>query len=220
MAEDTPLSAEVRERAGKGAARAIRRTGRVPAIIYGERKDPVMISLDPIELHKQLHGRGFFSHIFAIQAGGEKHRVLARDVQFHPVNDRPMHVDFLRFGANTLLHVDVEVAFLNEANCPGLRRGGVLNVVRHTVELVCKADRIPEQLVVDLSGLDIGDGVHISHIQLPDGVKPAITDRDFTIATIAPPTVATAEGEEGGPESAPAEAAEAKGEGEEAKGEE
>ena len=215
MAEDTPLRAEVRERAGKGAARATRRAGRVPAIIYGDRQDPMMISLHPIELTKQLHSHGFFSHIFAIETNGEKHRVLARDVQYHPVTDRPLHVDFLRFGANTVLNVDVEVSFENEEDCPGLRRGGVLNIVRHTVELVCKADKIPERLFVDLSGLEVGDSVHISHIKLPDGVRPAITDRDFTVATIAAPTVATAEEEaEDTAGAADGEAAEAESDGE------
>jgi large subunit ribosomal protein L25 len=215
MAEDTPLRAEVRERAGKGAARATRRAGRVPAIIYGDRQDPMMISLNPIELTKQLHSHGFFSHIFAIETNGEKHRVLARDVQYHPVTDRPLHVDFLRFGANTVLNVDVEVSFENEEECPGLRRGGVLNIVRHTVELVCKADKIPERLFVDLSGLEVGDSVHISHIKLPDGVRPAITDRDFTVATIAAPIVATAEEEaEDTASAADREAAVAKSDGE------
>ena len=222
MAQAATMSVELRGRAGKGAARATRRAGRVPAIIYGNQQDPVMISLNPVELTKQLHSHGFFSHIFAIEANGEKHRVLARDVQFHPVNDRPMHVDFLRFGANTLLNIDVEVSFQNEEDCPGLRQGGVLNTVRHTVELICKADKIPEQLFVDLSGLEIGASVHISHIKLPDGVKPAITDRDFTIATIAAPTVATAAEvaeETMGTQTQQAEVAKSDGGGEKEKGE-
>ncbi len=195
MAEAITIAAQPRERAGKGAARATRRAGKVPAIIYGNSIDPEMISLDPLELNRELHRTGFFSRIFEVDIAGKKERVLARDVQFHPVTDRPIHVDFLRFGANTRLHVDVSVVFINEDKCPGLKRGGVLNIVRHTVELICKADSIPESLVADLDGLDIGDGIHISHITLPDGVAPAIKDRDFTIATIAAPTVATAEDE-------------------------
>ena len=195
MAEAITIAAQPRERAGKGAARATRRAGKVPAIIYGNSIDPEMISLDPLELNRELHRTGFFSRIFEVDIAGKKERVLARDVQFHPVTDRPIHVDFLRFGAKTRLHVDVSVVFINEDKCPGLKRGGVLNIVRHTVELICKADSIPESLVADLDGLDIGDGIHISHITLPDGVAPAIKDRDFTIATIAAPTVATAEDE-------------------------
>ena len=195
MAEAITIAAQPRERAGKGAARATRRAGKVPAVIYGNNIDPEMISLDPLELNRELHRTGFFSRIFEVDIAGKKERVLARDVQFHPVTDRPLHVDFLRFGANTRLHVDVSVVFENEDKSPGLKKGGVLNIVRHTVELVCKADSIPEQLIANLDGLDIGDGIHISHIKLPEGVTPAITDRDFTIATIAAPTVAVAEDE-------------------------
>lgn len=195
MAEAIAIAAQPRERAGKGAARATRRAGKVPAVIYGNNIDPEMISLDPLELNRELHRTGFFSRIFEVDVAGKKVRVLARDVQFHPVSDRPLHVDFMRFGANTRLHVDVNVVFVNEDKCPGLKRGGVLNIVRHTVELVCKADSIPESLVANLEGLDIGDGIHISHISLPEGVRPAIADRDFTVATIAAPTVAVAEDE-------------------------
>lgn len=195
MAEAVTIAAQPRERAGKGAARATRRAGKVPAVIYGNNIDPEMISLDPLELRRELHRTGFFSRIFEVDVAGKKERVLARDVQFHPVTDRPMHVDFLRFGANTQLHVDVEVVFEGEDKSPGLKKGGVLNIVRHTVELICKADSIPEKLVASLEGLEIGDGIHISHIALPAGVKPAITDRDFTIATIAAPTIAVAEDE-------------------------
>lgn len=206
MADFTAMSAELRERAGKGAARATRRAGRVPAVIYGNKQDPLMISLDPIELMKLLRGPGFFSHAFEISvAGGKKEKVLARDLQLDPVTDRPLHVDFMRFSASTRVNVEVVVHFQNEEQSPGLKVGGVLNVVRHAVELSCPADGIPESLTVDLTGLEMGDSVHISDITLPENVSPTITDRDFTIATIAAPTVVKDEAEE----AAEAEAAEA-----------
>ena len=197
MADIVQFSAQSRDQAGKGAARAARRAGRVPGIIYGKNMDPKMISVDPLELDQQIRKAGFSARVYEIDLGGEKLRVLARDVQLHPVTDRPIHVDFLRFGAETRLNTDVPVVFENQDASPGLRRGGVLNIVRHTVELICQADRIPPAITVDLSGLDIGDSVHISDVVLPDGAAPAITDRDFTIATIAAPTVVEEEVEEG-----------------------
>ncbi len=203
MANVTTFSAELRERAGKGAARATRRGGRVPAVIYGDKQKSVMISLDPGDLMQQLRGPGFFSHVFEISVNGDKHRVLARDLQLHPVSERPLHVDFMRFGADTKVNVDVQVIFENEEESPGLKRGGVLNVVRHAIEFVCPADRIPESITVDLTGLEIGDSVHISDISLPDDAEPTISDRDFTVATIAAPSVLKT------PEEEAAEAAEA-----------
>jgi len=202
MAQAATMSVELRERAGKGAARATRRAGRVPAVIYGNKQDPVMISLEPVELMMQLKGPGFFSRVYELEADGKKHRVLPRDLQLHPVTDRPLHVDFMRFSAKTRLNIEVTVVFENEEECPGLKQGGVLNIVRHTIELLCSPDSIPESLSVDLSGLDVGDSVHISAIKLPDDVDLTITDRDFTIATIAAPTiniepVEEEEGEEG-----------------------
>lgn len=148
-----------------------------------------MISLDPVELKKQFRGGTFFSHVYEIEVGGEKAQVLARDLQLHPVTDEPIHVDFMRFSPRTKLSFDIPVHFENEETCPGLRAGGVLNVVRHTVELLCSPLSIPEFLTADLAGLEVGDGIHISNITLPEGVTPTITDRDFTIATIAAPTV-------------------------------
>jgi len=189
MVEFTPIAAELRERAGKGAARSTRREGRVPAVIYGNKQEPVMISLDPVELKKQFRGGTFFSHVYEIEVGGEKAQVLARDLQLHPVTDEPIHVDFMRFSPRTKLSFDIPVHFDNEEASPGLKEGGVLNVVRHTVELLCSPLNIPEYLTVDLTGLEVGDGIHISNITLPEGVEPTITDRDFTIATIAAPTV-------------------------------
>ena len=189
MAQSATMNVEIRDRAGKGAARAIRRAGRVPAVIYGNKIAPIMISLDPVELMKQIRGPGFFSRVFELDAGGNKNRVLPRDLQLDPVTDQPLHVDFMRFSSKTRLKVEVTVIFENEDACPGLRVGGVLNVVRHAVELLCSPDNIPESLVVDLSGLEVGDSVHISSIQLPDDVELTIKDRDFTVATIAAPTV-------------------------------
>lgn len=215
MAQTHPLTAELREGAGKGAARATRRAGRVPGVIYGNKQEPVLISLDPVALTKEIHKPGFFAHVYEITVGGETYKVLARDLQTHPINDMPIHVDFMRFSAKTRLAVEVVVEFINEEKCPGIREGGVLNVVRHEVELRCSPDNIPESLTADLEGLDIGDSIHISAITLPEGVEPTITDRDFTIATIAAPTVYTeSEDEEG------AEGAEASGADEEEGGDE
>lgn len=193
MSEIVVLEAEVRDRAGKGAARATRRAGRIPAVLYGDKKEPVMLSLDPKLFGRQLNRPGFFSHLFDLNIDGTKHRALPRDVQLHPVTDEPLHVDFVRVTAHTKTHVNVPVHFENHAASPGLKRGGVLNVVRHDIELVVAADSIPERIDVDLTGLDIGDSVHISAIKLPAGAHPAIADRDFTIATIAAPTVKSAE---------------------------
>lgn len=188
MVQVVQMPAERRERAGKGAARAVRRVGRVPAVVYGDNKPPFNISLDPRDVARELGRPGFRSRVFELKLDGESMRALARDVQVDPVSDRPLHVDFMRFGPNAELRVEVRVEFINEGKSPGLKVGGVLNVVRHDVELVCKADKIPEVLTVDLDGLKIGDSVHISHIKLPEGVRPAIRDRDFTVATIAAPT--------------------------------
>ena len=200
MADVHSLAAELKERAGKGAARAVRRGGRVPAVIYGAKKDPVMISLDPRDVSREVNSGGFFATLFDIQVGKGKERVLPRDLQLHPVTDQPLHIDFLRVSAATEVTVEVPCVFINEEESPGLKRGGVLNVVRYEVEVVCRADAIPQQIAIDLTGLEIGDGVHISNVNLPDGVSPSITDRDFTIATVAAPTVVQeeeAEGEEG-----------------------
>ncbi len=201
MAEASNLAAEVRERAGKGAARATRRSGRIPAVIYGNKQDPVLISLDPRELQMELRGPGFFTRVYEVEIEGATHRVLPRDLQVDPVSDQPIHVDFMRFSAKTRVNVDVEVVFENEEECPGIKGGGVLNIVRHAVELRARPDSIPESLTVDLTGLEVGDSVHISSVDLPEDVELTITDRDFTIATIAAPTIYTEpedeEGEEG-----------------------
>jgi len=189
MTKIISLEAELRDRVGKGAARATRRSGRIPAVIYGDHKEPVAISLDPKLFGRELHRPGFFQHLIDITFGGEKHRTLARDVQLHPVTDEPLHADFVRVGANTRTHVNVPVHFLNQDQSPGLKRGGVLNIVRHDLELICAADSIPERIDIDLAGMDIGDSLHFTAITLPIGATSAIAEKDFTIATIAPPSV-------------------------------
>ena len=196
MAETTKLAVEPRERAGKGAARAARRAGRIPGVIYGDGKAPTLIQMDPAALQREVVRPGFVTRLFDLQLNGGAERVLARDVQFHPVTDRAEHIDFMRVGATTRIRVSVPVIFVNQDKSPGLKRGGVLNVVRREVELVCPADAIPEQIEVDLAGADIGDSLHISRVTLPPNVHPAIADRDFTIATIAAPTVVAEEAAE------------------------
>ena len=210
MSAQSVISAEMRDRAGKGAARAVRRAGRVPAVIYGDKKDPIMVSLEPRELRKQLHTGHFFSTVYSVEiAGGDNVRVLPRDVQFHPVKDETLHVDFLRVSKSTRTNVMVSCNFVNEDDSPGLTRGGMLNVVRHEVEVVCGVDDIPSEFELDLTGLDIGDSIHASALKLPEGVELTISDRDFTIATIAAPTLKTEEEEEA---EAAAEAGEAEAE--------
>jgi large subunit ribosomal protein L25 len=197
MADIEVLAAQTRSGAGKGIARAARRAGQVPAVIYGNNEDPILITVESRILRQELQRPGFFINLVDIEVDGTKHRVLPRDTQYHPVTDVPMHVDFLRFNPNRRLTVEVPVAFLNEDACPGLREGGVLNVVRHAVEVICTADSIPDGFEIDLSGLAVGDSIHASTLTLPASVELTITDRDFTIATIAAPTVIAVEEEEG-----------------------
>jgi large subunit ribosomal protein L25 len=188
MAETKVLKAQAREGVGKGAARELRRQGLVPAVIYGDKKPPVTVAVPYKDAHKSIYGGGFLSHIIDLDVDGTKHRVIPRDYQLDVVKDFPIHIDFLRVGANTRLDVEVHVTFINEEKSPGLKRGGTLNVVRHTVEVSVPADQIPEEIVVDLSGTEIGDSLHISAVTLPANVTPTITDRDFTIATIVAPS--------------------------------
>ena len=188
MSDTLNLPAETRERAGKGASRALRREGRVPAVIYGGNEEPVAIHVEEKLLIKQLGTGHFFNSIVEVEVGGKTVRTLPKDVAFHPVNDRPLHADFLRLSANATVHVNVPVIFANEEASPGLKRGGVLNIVRHELELICQADKIPDDIAIDVTGLDVGASIHISHVKLPEGSKSAITDRDFTIATIVAPS--------------------------------
>lgn len=181
------LKAEARAQVGKGSARELRRNGLIPAVIYGDKKDPVSIALSRKDVTLKVHAGGFMTTIATIDVDGTKYSVLPKDYQLDPVRDFLMHVDFLRISKNTQVTVEIPVHFENEEKSPGIKRGGVLNVVRHTVECNCPANAIPEALIVDLTGLEVGDGVHISAVTLPEGVEPTITDRDFTIATVAAP---------------------------------
>ena len=188
MSDTLTLPAETRERAGKGASRALRREGRTPAVIYGGNEEPLAIHVEEKLLVKQLGTGHFFNSIVELEVGGKTVRTLPKDVAFHPVSDRPLHADFLRLSANATIHVNVPVVFANEEASPGLKRGGVLNIVRHELELICQADKIPDDIAIDVTGLEVGASIHISHVKLPEGSKSAITDRDFTIATIVAPS--------------------------------
>ncbi len=208
MSDTYELKAEARERVGKGSARELRRNGKIPAVIYGDKQPPLSIALPYKDVTMKIHGGGFMTTIATIDVGGDKIRVLPKDYQLDPVRDFTMHVDFLRISKNTSVTVDVPVHFINEEESPGIKRGGVLNTVRHTVEVNCPAESIPDAFIADLTGLDLGDGIHISNITLPDGVEPTITDRDFTIATIAAPAGLKSEEDAAAEEEADAEAAE------------
>jgi large subunit ribosomal protein L25 len=198
MAELTSLVAQPREGAGKSASRSLRRSGRVPGVIYGEKAPQEMVSLEARELRRAMQGARFLSTLCNLEVNGAAVRVLPREVQLHPVTDEPLHVDFVRVGRGATITVTIPVVFAHEDISRGLKRGGVLNIVRRDLELLCPVDAIPREIVVDLKDADIGDSLHISHVTLPEGVRPAITDRDFTIATISAPTVFREEEEEAG----------------------
>lgn len=200
MAEVETVPASARESAGKGSARQARRDGLVPAIIYGNKTEPILLTLERPILSRELENPRFFIQLVDVEIDGIKHRVLPRDVQFHPVSDAPMHVDFLRFDPKRRLPAAVPARFEGENECPGLKKGGVLNVVRYEVEVLCTADNIPQELLLNLTDLEIGDSLHSSSVTLPEGVEFVISDRDFTIATISAPTIIvepTTEDEEG-----------------------
>jgi large subunit ribosomal protein L25 len=216
MARIVQLKAVKRDRAGKGAARAVRREGLVPGVVYGDKQEPQLVSLGYVDMLQQVQTGRFLSTLVDLEVDGTTVRTIPRDVQFDPVRDFIIHADFLRLGAGARITVEVIVQFRNHEESPGIKRGGVLNVVRHEVELNCPADSIPEEIVVDLTGLDIGDSVHISSISLPEGAVPTITDRDFTIATIASPAGLKEELKEAEEAAEAAEAAEGEEEGEEA----
>ncbi|MFC3076280.1 50S ribosomal protein L25/general stress protein Ctc [Shinella pollutisoli] len=181
------LKAETRERVGKGSSRELRRNGLIPAVIYGDKQPPLAIAVSTKDVTLRIHAGGFKTTVATIDVNGEKIRVLPKDYQLDPVRDFTMHVDFLRVSGDTHVVVEVPVHFVNEDKAPGIKAGGVLNIVRHAVELHALADNIPDSITVDLTGLKVGDGVHISNVTLPKGTSPVITDRDFTIATIAAP---------------------------------
>ena len=205
MSTSYELKAEARDRVGKGSARAIRREGKIPAVIYGDKQPPLAITLSYKDVYYKIHGGAFMTTVATINVDGEKIRVLPKDYQLDVVRDFPLHVDFLRVSAKTEVNVNVPVHFINEEKSPGLKRGGVLNVVRHEVEFLCPADSIPDAIVVDLDGAEIGDVIHISRIKLPPNVRPVIGDRDFTVATVAGSAAAKADSEDEGEEDAKAE---------------
>lgn len=193
MSETLKLSAETRDRAGKGASRALRREGRTPAVIYGGNEAPVAIHLEEKALNKALSTGHFLNSVVELTVDGQTLRTLPKDVAFHPVSSRPLHADFFRISKDSVVHVDVPVVFINEEKSPGLKKGGILNVVRHELEMICSPDSIPDDIIVDVSGYEVGDSIHISAVTLPEGVKPAISDRDFTIATIVAPSALKSE---------------------------
>ena len=188
MSDALNLPAEARERAGKGASRALRREGRVPAVIYGGKEEPTTIHVEEKELVKQLMTGHFMNSIVNIEIGGDTVRTLPKDVALHPVTDRPTHADFFRLSKDAKVEVSIPVIFVGEDLSPGLTKGGVLNVVRHEVDLVCEADKIPGEIEVSVEGKDVGDSIHISEVNLPAGSESAITDRDYTIATLVAPS--------------------------------
>jgi large subunit ribosomal protein L25 len=214
MSEQLTLPAEARDRAGKGASRALRRDGRVPAVVYGEKKEPLSIHVEEKALMKMLNSGHFMNSVVMVEVGGKSNRTLPKAVDFHPVSSRPIHVDFLRIGEHAQVNVNVPVRFDNEEESPGLKRGGVLNIVVHDLALVCDAAEIPNEIHIDLTGLEIGDTIHISEVKLPKGAKPANEDEDFTVATIVAPSAMKAEEEEVAPEDEVPTVGEEAGEGE------
>ncbi len=196
MSDQLTLSAETRERAGKGASRALRNSGRTPAVIYGNNEEPTTVHVEEKALLKALHTGHFMNSVVMVEVGGKSVRTLPKDVSFHPVTERPLHVDFLRISEHATVTVQVPVLFTNEEKSPGIKRGGVLNIVRHELELICDAAMIPDDVEVSLAGMEVGESLHISAVTLPAGAKSAITDRDFTIATIvAPSALKSSEGD-------------------------
>ena len=188
MSDQLTLSAEPRERAGKGASRALRREGRIPAVIYGDKKEPELIHVEERALDKLLGTGHFMNSLIMVDINGKKTRTLPKDVALDPVSDRALHIDFFRLAKGAKVQVNIPVVFVNEEESPGLKRGGVLNVVRFELDLMCDADKIPDQIEIDVTGLEIGDSVHISNVTLPEGSESSITDRDFTIAGVTAPS--------------------------------
>lgn len=212
MAKENKLSIEIRDSTGKSAVKKIIAAGKIPSVLYGLKEKPLTISINRMTVQKELKAGGFLTKIFSLDMDGKVSLAIPRDVQFHPISDLPVHVDFLRLGADSKVLVDIPTIFINHELSPGLKKGGVLNIVRRTVQINCPANNIPEEIVFDLEGLEIGDAIHISATKLPEGAEPTITDRDFTIGTVAAPTVvkepeAAAEGEAADGEAADGETA-------------
>lgn len=215
MAETTKVVAKKRDRAGKGGARSSRREGLIPAVIYGDKQAPVMIAVEPKSIEREMHKEGFFNHLIKIDVEGTSIDVLPRDLQTDPVTDKPLHLDFLRVGPESIISVQVPVHFKNEAGSPGIKRGGVLNIVLHEITVRTKPTTIPEYFEVDLTGLEIGHSIHLSSLNVPEGVRLVAREKDATVASIAAPTVvretaaqtdagAPAEGAAAAPGAAPA----------------
>ena len=189
MSKETSLNAEIRPGAGKSNVKKVISAGKIPSVIYGLGEDPINISLDKILIQKEISAGGFLTRIFSLNIDGKKNLAIPREVQFDPLSDQPIHVDFLRLAPDSKITLDIPTHFINEETSPGIKRGGVLNVNRRTIQLSCPANNIPEEIVFDLDGLEIGDTIRISSVTLPEGVVPLITDRDFTVASVAAPTV-------------------------------
>ncbi|WP_336288205.1 MULTISPECIES: 50S ribosomal protein L25/general stress protein Ctc [unclassified Bartonella] len=187
MSKSYTLKAEIRERVGKGSSRELRRNGLIPAVIYGDKQPPLAIAVSYKEIFHKIHAGGFRTTTATITVDKQKILVLAKDYQLDPVRDFPIHIDFLRISAKSIVDVSIPVHFLNEDTAPGIKRGGVLNIVRHEIECTAPANAIPQAIEIDLANYSLGDSIHISAVQLPEGVIPVIQDRDFTIATIAAP---------------------------------
>ena len=208
MSKESNLHAEIRPDTGKLAVKKILASGKIPSIIYGLGESPINIALDKISILKEINSGGFLTRIFSLNIDGKKNLAIPREVQFDPLSDQPIHVDFLRLAPDSKITLDIPTKFINEETSPGLKRGGVLNVNRRTIQLSCPANNIPEEIVFDLDGLEIGDTIRISSVALPEGVVPLITDRDFTVASVASPTVVKE------PETPAEDEAEGEGEGE------
>lgn len=193
---DICLDIVVRENTGTGEARAVRMAGGVPAVLYGGGQDPVAVSVRKNEVLKAINTGQFISNMIEISHDGAKQKVITKDIQFHPVTDVPMHVDFYRVKEDTVIEIEVSVVFVGDDVAPGIKAGGTLNVVRYSIEVKCPAGSIPDNITADISAMEIGDSLHISDVTLPDGVTPAIDDRDFTIATIVSSRAAIEEEEE------------------------
>lgn len=186
MSQVTTIVAE--DRAQKGTAREFRRQGKVPAVIYGDKKSPLSIAIADNVVARFIGSAGFFTHLFDIDIDGVKHRVLPRDVQYHPVTDRPLHIDFLRVSQSTKMRVSIPFSFVDQDKSPGIRRGGTLNIVHHEIEVLCSPNAIPEKFEISLDGLNVNEAVHLSSVKFPEGVAPTTHERDYTIATIAVPS--------------------------------
>jgi large subunit ribosomal protein L25 len=184
---------EVRPKTGGGAARALRQSGMIPAILYGGEKENIPLMVDPRDVEKGLQQSGFYTKIFTLKVGKDKEQALVREIQFHPVTDRPMHLDFWRVSKESKIHIAVPVHFVNEDKCLGLKQGGILNIVLHSLEVTCTADKIPEELTIDLAGMEIGTIIHTDALSLPKGVSVTHPERDNTLATLVAPRVAQEE---------------------------